>query len=192
MRVKQEALAAADRKKLKSFIEGMDKDEIVNYLGSLDYVFTYLRDIDMDPNAEAPTIQTFVENHIRWQNCLSDYVRQKAPFSTIHLKYIINLYELLEECVFDQVLRDYVKKAWCEESFSVDERKQIIERFISSTYAKTGNSYISSEYRLLDRYTQTSNDSCSFQCQCGLLKYPCNIISNEKIYGLVILPMQIL
>ncbi len=136
MRVKQEALAPAERKKLKSFIEGMDKDEIVNYLGSLDYVFTYLRDIDMDPNAEAPTIQTFVENHIRWQNCLSDYVRRKAPFSTIHLKYIINLYELLEECVFDQVLRDYVKKAWCEESFSVDERKQIIERFISSTFAK--------------------------------------------------------
>ncbi|CAF4854279.1 unnamed protein product [Rotaria sp. Silwood2] len=90
----------------------------------------------MDPNVEVPTIQTFVEKNIRWQTCLSDNVRQKRPFSTIHLTYIIDLYELLEECVFDQVLRNYVKQAWCEESFSVVERTQLVEKFIATTFGK--------------------------------------------------------
>ncbi|CAF4479211.1 unnamed protein product [Rotaria sp. Silwood2] len=135
-RVKQEPLEPNERKKLKGLIQGMDNDDIVNYLGSLDYVFTYLRDIDMDPNVEVPTIQTFVEKNIRWQTCLSDNVRQKRPFSTIHLTYIIDLYELLEECVFDQVLRNYVKQAWCEESFSVVERTQLVEKFIATTFGK--------------------------------------------------------
>ena len=135
-RVKQEPLEPTERKKLKGLIQGMDNDDIVDYLGSLDYVFTYLRDIDMDPNFEVPTIQTFVEKNIRWQSCLSDNVRRKLPFSAIHLKYIIDLYELLEECVFDQVLRNYVKKAWCEESFSVVERTQFVEKFISATFGK--------------------------------------------------------
>ncbi|CAF2192198.1 unnamed protein product [Rotaria magnacalcarata] len=90
----------------------------------------------MDLNIEMPTIQTFVEKNIRWQSCLSDYVRRKAPFSTIYLKYIIDLYELLEEYVFDQVLRNFVKKAWCEESFPVVERTQIVERFIAMTFGK--------------------------------------------------------
>ncbi|CAF5157686.1 unnamed protein product, partial [Rotaria magnacalcarata] len=101
-RLKQEPLEPTERKKLIGLIQGMDNDDIVNFLGSLDYVFTYLRDIDIDLNIEMPTIQTFVEKNIRWQSCLSDYVRRKAPFSTIYLKYIIDLYELLEEYVFDQ------------------------------------------------------------------------------------------
>ncbi|CAF1973307.1 unnamed protein product [Rotaria magnacalcarata] len=60
-RVKQEPLEATERKKLIGLIQGMDNDDIVNFLGSLDYVFTYLGDIDMDLNIEMPTIQTFVE-----------------------------------------------------------------------------------------------------------------------------------
>ncbi|CAF1266229.1 unnamed protein product, partial [Rotaria magnacalcarata] len=135
-RLKQEPLEPTERKKLIGLIQGMDNDDIVNFLGSLDYVFTYLRDIDMDLNIEMPTIQTFVEKNIRWQSCLSDYVRRKTPFSTIYLKSIIDLYELLEEYVFDQVLRNFVKKAWCEESFPVVERTQIVERFISMTFGK--------------------------------------------------------
>ncbi|CAF2137558.1 unnamed protein product [Rotaria magnacalcarata] len=135
-RLKQEPLEPTERKKLIGLIQGMDNDDIVNFLGSLDYVFTYLRDIDIDLNIEMPTIQTFVEKNIRWQSCLSDYVRRKAPFSTIYLKSIIDLYELLEEYVFDQVLRNFVKKAWCEESFPVVERTQIVERFISMTFGK--------------------------------------------------------
>ncbi|CAM4836917.1 unnamed protein product [Rotaria magnacalcarata] len=106
-------------------MQGMDNDDIAHFLGSLDYVFTYLGDIDMDLNIEMPTIQTF-------------YVRRKAPFSTIYLKYIIDLYELLEEYVFDQVLRNFVKKEWCEESFPVIERTQIVERFILMTFSKQG------------------------------------------------------
>ena len=137
-RVKQEPLAPGECKKLRGLIQGMDNDDIVHFLGSLDYVFTYLRDIDMNRTVEIPTIQTFVEKHIRWTSCLNDNVRRKPPFSTIHLKHIIDLYELLEECAFDQVLRNYVKREWSEESFSAAEQTRLIERFISMTFGKQG------------------------------------------------------
>ena len=137
-RVKQEPLVPGERTKLKGLIQGMDNDDIVHFLGSLDYVFTYLRDIDMNRTADILTIQTFVEKHIRWTSCLNDNVRRKPPFSIIHLKHIIDLYELLEECAFDQVLRNYVKREWSEEAFPVPEQTRIVERFISMTFGKQG------------------------------------------------------
>ncbi|CAF1081169.1 unnamed protein product [Adineta ricciae] len=133
-RVKQETIESNERKKLQGLLKGMDNDDIVNYLGSLDCVFTYLRDTSIDSDMEIPTIQTFVEKNIRWQSYLNENVRQKRPFSTIRLTYLIDLYELLEECVFDQVLRKYVKHAWCEDAFSVAERTQLIEKFIAATF----------------------------------------------------------
>ncbi|CAF4896824.1 unnamed protein product, partial [Rotaria socialis] len=62
-RVKQEPLEITERKKRIDLMPGMDNGDIVNFLGSLDYVFTYLRDIDMDLNIEMPTTQTFVEKN---------------------------------------------------------------------------------------------------------------------------------
>ncbi|CAF2155974.1 unnamed protein product [Rotaria magnacalcarata] len=117
----------------------MDNDDIVNFLGSLDYVFTYLGDIDMDLNIEMPTIQTFVEKKTFIDRAVLAFMFvARRHFSTIYLKYIIDLYELLEEYVFDQVLRNFVKKEWCEESFPVIERTQIVERFILMTFSKQG------------------------------------------------------
>ncbi|CAF2109890.1 unnamed protein product [Rotaria magnacalcarata] len=138
-RVKQEPLEATERKKLIGLIQGMDNDDIVNFLGSLDYVFTYLGDIDMDLNIEMPTIQTFVEKKTFIDRAVLAFMFvARRHFSTIYLKYIIDLYELLEEYVFDQVLRNFVKKEWCEESFPVIERTQIVERFILMTFSKQG------------------------------------------------------
>ncbi|CAF3292255.1 unnamed protein product [Rotaria sp. Silwood2] len=42
-RIKQKQLPSVDRTKLQSLITTMDNDEILDYLGSLDYVFIYLR-----------------------------------------------------------------------------------------------------------------------------------------------------
>ena len=136
-RVKQEFLKENDRIKYKNLITGMQNDDILHYLGSLDYVFTYLRNIDDEStNHTSITIQAFVEKHIRTRACLNDNVLQRPPFATINLRYIIDLYELIEECAFDQVLRHYIKQNLTEEFFSNEERTQRIKQFSDCTFKK--------------------------------------------------------
>ena len=136
-RVKQQFLNENERSKLRNLIRGMQNDDILHYLGSLDYVFTYLRNIDDETtNHTSMTIQAFVEKSIRSSACLNDNVLQRPPFATITLKYIIDLYELIEESAFDQVLRHYIKQNLAEEFFSVEERTNRIKRFSDCTFKK--------------------------------------------------------
>ncbi|CAF1374745.1 unnamed protein product, partial [Rotaria sordida] len=60
-RIKQKQLPNVDRTKLQSLITTMDNDEILDYLGSLDYVFTYLRMSISENASETTIIQTFVK-----------------------------------------------------------------------------------------------------------------------------------
>jgi hypothetical protein len=111
----------------------MNNDDILNYLGSLDYVFTYLRNIDA---IETTTIQTFVELHIHSSLCLNENILRRPPFSAIQLQFIIDLYEMIEEIAFDQVLRAYVKKELAEETFSEEERQRVLNVFSRMTFEK--------------------------------------------------------
>jgi hypothetical protein len=135
-RIKQESIKENERIKLKNLINSMQNDDILHYLGSLDYVFTYLRNIVDGTTNNSITIQTFVEKYIRSSACLNDNVLQRPPFATINLKYIIDLYELIEESAFDQVLRHYIKQNLAEESFSVDQRKYLVKQFSDMTFKK--------------------------------------------------------
>jgi hypothetical protein len=114
----------------------MKNDQILNYLGSLDHVFTYLRNIDIETSTHVSTIQQFAERYITSHNCLHENIFRQQPFSTIYLKHIIDLYELLEEITFDKVLGDYIPNEYCEKSFLDSDRTQIINDFIKSTYKK--------------------------------------------------------
>jgi hypothetical protein len=134
--IKQEFLKEDERIKLKNLINSIQNDDILHYLGSLDYVFTYLRNIDEETTNNSMTIQTFVEKYIRSSACLNDNVVHRPPFATINLKYIIDLYELIEESTFDQVLRHYVKQNLAEESFSTEQRKTLIKEFSDLTFKK--------------------------------------------------------
>ncbi len=135
-RIKQEFLKENERIKLKNLINSMPNDDILHYLGSLDYVFTYLRNIDEETTNNSITIQTFVEQYIRSSACLNDNVLQRPPFATIHLKYIIDLYELIEESAFDQVLRHYIKQNLTEESFSPVQQRTLVGDFSKMTFEK--------------------------------------------------------
>ena len=55
---------------------------------------------------------------------------KKKPFSSIHLEHIIDLYELIEECIFDKILCHNMKRDLCEESFSIDQRVSAVKEFI--------------------------------------------------------------
>jgi hypothetical protein len=132
-RVKQELLTDDERTKLRGYILDMSNEGILHYLGSLDYVFTYLSTSTDEFGQDPPNIQAFVQTYISSTACLNENVLRRQPFSTISLKYIIDLYELLEETAFDQVLRPYVKQELCEETFPSNERTRLIEEFIDST-----------------------------------------------------------
>ena len=111
----------------------MNDDEIIHFMGSLDYLFTYLCNINENEIDE--TLQTFVEKHIERQDCLNEYIFRRPPFSTISLVCIIALYELMEEIAFDKVLRTYVKAELRDVQLTDDVT---FDRFIAQTYAKVG------------------------------------------------------
>ncbi|CAF3395094.1 unnamed protein product [Rotaria sp. Silwood1] len=135
-RIKQEPLKQNEKVKLKNLINSMQNDDILHYLGSLDYVFTYLRNIDDETTNDSLTIQSFAENYIRSSVCLNDNVLQRPPFATINLKYIIDLYELIEEIAFDKILRHYIKQNLTEESFAIEQRQTLIRKFSDMTFKK--------------------------------------------------------
>ncbi|CAF2743269.1 unnamed protein product, partial [Rotaria sp. Silwood2] len=135
-RIKQERLPNDDRTKLYRFIHGLFNDDVLHYLGSLDYIFTYLGNDVVDKTARNMTIQSFVDRYITTYACLNDNIVSRTQFSTIELRYIIDLYEILEENAFDRILRTYIKKELQEESFSNEERRQVVDRFCRATFKK--------------------------------------------------------
>ncbi|CAM2726708.1 unnamed protein product [Rotaria socialis] len=135
-RIKQQQMTNDERIKLQRLLRAMSNDDILNYLGSVDYVFTYLRNSVPETASETTTIQTFVENHIHSYACLNDNILSRPPFSTIQLQYIIDLYETIEENAFDKVLRAYVKKELTEETFTDEERERVRREFSRMTFEK--------------------------------------------------------
>ena len=165
-RIKQQQLSKDEQTKLKNLLRGMSNDEILNYLGSLDYVFTYLRNSISENATKTTTIQTFVESHIHSNACLNDNILRRPPFSTIQLQFIIHLYEMIEENAFDQVLRAYVKRELVEETFTDEERERVLRVFSRTTFEKENiaetlksiDSWISMLKRLMIRVLNANID----------------------------------
>ncbi|CAF0975366.1 unnamed protein product [Rotaria sordida] len=120
-RIKQQQLPNDERTKLHRLLVGMNNDDILNYLENA---------------TETTTIQAFVEQHIHAHACLNDNILRRPPFSTIQLQHIIDLYEMIEENAFDQVLRAYVKKELVEETFSAEEQQRVLTVFTRKTFEK--------------------------------------------------------
>jgi hypothetical protein len=135
-RVKQTRFTNDERIKLETLIVRMNNDDILNFLGSLDYVFTYLRNTKGEHASTTTPIQTFVQHHIQSYTCLNENSLGRPPFSTIQLQYLIHLYEMLEENAFDHVLRPYVKKELLEEAFGVEEQEHVVNKFALLTFQK--------------------------------------------------------
>ncbi|CAF4133512.1 unnamed protein product [Rotaria sp. Silwood2] len=84
-RIKQERLHNEERTKSSHFIVRMSKDDILKYLGSLYYVFTYLKNSVEDNLTENITIQIFVEQCIHRKGFLNDNILRQIQFSIIEL-----------------------------------------------------------------------------------------------------------
>jgi hypothetical protein len=75
------------------------------------------------------TIQIFIKEYIHSKACINNNLRQE-PLSSINMEYLIDLYELIEEYVFDKILRDNIRDELCEKSFPIAQRTSIINQFI--------------------------------------------------------------
>jgi hypothetical protein len=132
--IKQEKLSIDEKLNLRQFLINTKPDDIRTFLASLTYVFTYLQNsTDGQPTL---TIKNFVQNSIHNKKYLHSYIlNEQQPFANIQLKYVIDLYELVEELVFDGIMKNYVKQELTLDAGTSEVEKQnIVEQFISSTY----------------------------------------------------------
>lgn len=136
-RIEQELFENSKRKDIKEHIKILTEDTIINISKSLEYILSYLRTTNIK-NAiklnnkyitETLTIQGFIGNYIQSTIGL-DTELDREPFSSIELKYIIDLYELFEEYIFHKILRNYMKSDLRVVPFSNSENVTIINEFM--------------------------------------------------------------
>lgn len=137
-RIKQERLPVLIQSKIVKLISQMKNDELLNYLGSLYYIFTYLRTSVKEKLSQQMTIERFVMTNIPVHHSLSENVLHRTDLSDIQLRFIIDLYELLEENIFDRVRGAYIKKPLTEETYTNNERSSIIDKFSRATFDNQG------------------------------------------------------
>ncbi len=128
-----------DRKRLemKRFINDLDNDTILQLSGSLEYILAYLRTITnqnifKNNNTNVPemlTIQAFIKEYIHSRICISNEFRQE-PLTSINLEYIIDLHEIIEESVFDKILRKNIRGEFLDKASNNNEIQSIINEFI--------------------------------------------------------------
>jgi hypothetical protein len=122
---------------MELFINGLDNDSILQLSGSLEYILAYLRTVtnqnimkkDNTNVQETLTIQAFIKEYIHSRICISNKFRQE-PFASINLEYIIDLYEIIEESIFDKILRNNIRGEVQNKILNNKEIQSIINEFI--------------------------------------------------------------
>ena len=121
----QEPFTQEVRAKYSNYIKGFSKKDLLSYLGSLDYAFTYLRNIN---KKEDSTIEDFCKETIQNHDHLNSHVTKRQPLCRIPIRHIVELYELVEEIVFDQAIQDNIRPELLE-NIPQDEREGVIALF---------------------------------------------------------------
>ncbi|CAF4175985.1 unnamed protein product, partial [Rotaria sordida] len=132
--IKQEQMSTDEKTKLQQFLKNTKMNDVRQFLGSLDYVFTYFRHATGRPPTS--TLKESVKVLIHNTSHLHSYIlNEQQPFGNIQVKYVINLYELIEELVFDEIMKNYVKQELTTDvCINEEEKENIIGQFICSTY----------------------------------------------------------
>jgi hypothetical protein len=138
-RFEQKLFDDSKRGEIEQHIKTLTEDSITTIYESLECVLSYLRTVNMKNIikvnnkyiTDALTIQTFINDYIQSSTCIHAKLNEE-PFSSIELQYIIDLYELLEEYVFDKIFRKDIKRELRADSFSNDEKTNITNQFMGS------------------------------------------------------------
>ena len=126
----QESLTPDNKSKYKYLLHRFSKKDLIAYLNSLDYVFAYLRSKKEDGGN---TIAGFCQAEILdYQSVLSEHVFKKQPLSAILIKHVADLYETLEEVIFDEIFRPNIQNEFVEK-IPEDEALTVTEIFRQNT-----------------------------------------------------------
>ncbi|CAF3136286.1 unnamed protein product [Rotaria sp. Silwood2] len=186
-RIEQKLLTNKERIELQNLIKNISNDDILHYLGSLDYIFTYLRHFEYK-NVPILKIKKFVEQYIYSKMGLSENLLRDPMLSTIELKYIIDLYELIEEIVFEKILRNNIKQDLPETLLVSDNKKNdLINQFIDMT---SGKITISARLKNLDCWIIMLKRLIQYvkRCDVWTVDVTTNDIESFKINDDILLP----
>ena len=127
----QEALNMETRDQIKEILKNSEKKELLNYLGSLDYLFTYLRNKKIDTST---TIVDFSQMTIKTYENLNEFIKSKeSPLALIKIACILDLYDLVEEMIMDT--EDDVKNFLPEDVWNIcdsNENSKVLQVFHNS------------------------------------------------------------
>ncbi|CAF3346168.1 unnamed protein product [Rotaria sp. Silwood2] len=138
-RFEQKLFHEQEQSEIKKFLDYLDSDSILQLSGSLEYILTYLRTVNNTNIVTMKTIQTFLKEIIPSKTLIDNKIFESKPFSSIYLEYIIDFYELIEECIFDKILFDNIRNDLCEKSFSIDQQISIVDQFIDMILHNNNN-----------------------------------------------------
>ncbi|CAF3661661.1 unnamed protein product [Rotaria socialis] len=145
----QKLLSEKKRTELRKSIDTIPNDDMLQYLSSLDPIFTYLRHCEHS-SMQNFTIKTFIEQHIRSKMGLGDKLLQDANWSSIELTHVVDIYQLLEEIAFEKVLRNHIEKdSRGPLLLAVSNETYLIDQFIQTT---SGNVEIAPCLKNLDSW----------------------------------------
>jgi hypothetical protein len=129
--IEQKQINIDERRKYQYILENKDETDIYQYLGSLDFIFTYIQNRNYRSNIS--TIELFVNEYIHSKNFLNQNLLLQSIFASIKLEYIIDLYELIEEIAFDKIFRNYIERKLNDQTIDNNQRIFIQNKFLSMT-----------------------------------------------------------
>ena len=125
-----------DRKRaeIERFLASLDNDAILQLSGSLEYILVYLctvtnENIIKTSVSETLTIQLFINNYLQSKLCISE-IFGREPFTSINLEYVIDLYEMIEEYVFDKIFFESIQSESSAKKMNNNETEALVDDFI--------------------------------------------------------------
>ena len=154
-RFPQKLFEQQERFKIREHIDSSDNNSCLEISGSLEYILRYLQNMNNQNLIENLTIENFINEYIHSKSCIDDKL-QRGLLGSVYLTYIIDLYEINEEYIFEKILSRNIRQELAETNFSIQERMRITGEFIETTYQladslKDFNVWISMFKRLLVR-----------------------------------------
>ena len=128
--VQQQQLSEDRRRQYRSQLERADENTLLQYLGSLDFIFTYIR--SRHYRSSVSTVALFVQQYIRSKSFLERNPLLEPPYVNLELQHILDFYELVEEIAFDRIFRFYIDDKLNDKAVAQDQRKQLQNRFLRS------------------------------------------------------------
>ena len=129
--IQQQKLDQNLREQYRRILQKEDENNILQYLSSIDYIFTYMQ--NRNYRSTVASIKQFVQEYIHFPSFTEQNAFLKSSFGSMRLEYIIDLYEFIEEIAFDRIFRSQMDEKLNDQTMELAQRISIQKKFISLT-----------------------------------------------------------